>query len=184
MTGTVHGPGGAGPPRVRIEAWAPDGLALLRRANTPEMTAHLGGPESAEQLTARHRRYLRSGGPGRMFRIVAVEDGGPAAGAAAGVIGFWQLNRRGGAAYEAGWSVLPEFQGRGIAVAAARSLVERARAERTFRFLHAFPSVHHGASNAVCRRAGFALQGECDVEYPKGRWMRSNDWRLDLAAGG
>jgi hypothetical protein len=40
--------------------------------------------------------------------------------------------------------------------------------------------VHHDASNAVCRKAGFELVGECDFEYPPGNHIRSNDWRLAL----
>ncbi|MEE6311342.1 hypothetical protein V1634_31385 [Plantactinospora veratri] len=45
---------------------------------------------------------------------------------------------------------------------------------------------------AVCRKAGFELCGETEFElcgetefeFPKGRLMRSNDWRLDLTGAG
>jgi RimJ/RimL family protein N-acetyltransferase len=47
--------------------------------------------------------------------------------------------------------------------------------------LHAFPSISHPASNAVCRKAGFVLIGPADFEYPPGRPMRVNDWRFDLS---
>jgi hypothetical protein len=40
--------------------------------------------------------------------------------------------------------------------------------------------VDHHASNAVCRRAGFELVGECRFEYPPGTFIRSDDWRLPL----
>jgi RimJ/RimL family protein N-acetyltransferase len=40
--------------------------------------------------------------------------------------------------------------------------------------------VANAASNGVCSRAGFQLQGEVDFEYPKGSRMRCNDWRFDL----
>ncbi|MYU52181.1 GNAT family N-acetyltransferase [Streptomyces sp. SID7805] len=179
------------PPRVRIEPWGTDGLDLLRRLNAPEMTGHLGGPETERQLLARHRRYLGLDGAGQMFRVVLLPDGAPGddegepgapAGAVVGSIGFWELSWQGAAVYETGWGVLPEFQGRGIAVAAAREVIGRAGAEGLHRSLHAFPSVHHTASNAVCRKAGFELMGECEFEYPKGRPMRSHDWRLDLTA--
>jgi RimJ/RimL family protein N-acetyltransferase len=62
-------------------------------------------------------------------------------------------------------------------------VVDRARAARKHRDLHAFPSVDNGASNAVCRKAGFALLRERDFEYPPGHLLRTNDWRLDLKAG-
>ena len=44
---------------VRLEAWTAADLGLLRQANTPEMTAHLGGPETEDTLLDRHRRYLQ-----------------------------------------------------------------------------------------------------------------------------
>ena len=42
----------------------------------------------------------------------------------------------------------------------------------------AFPSVDNGASNAICRKGGFTLLEECDVEDPPGSVMRCNDWEL------
>ena len=46
--------------------------------------------------------------------------------------------------------------------------------------MHAYPKVGNEASNAICRKAGFELLGECDFEYPKGHPIRCNDWRFDL----
>ncbi|MGW3013414.1 GNAT family N-acetyltransferase [Streptomyces sp. NPDC001219] len=160
---------------VRIEPWTTADLPLLRRLNAPEMTGHLGGPETEEQLLARHARYLGLDGTGQMFRIVLEPEG-----TVAGSIGFWEFDHQGAQGYETGWGVLPEFQGRGVAVAAARKVIEAARAEGRHPSLHAFPSVEHAASNAVCRKAGFALVGERPFEYPKGCVMRSNEWRLAL----
>jgi RimJ/RimL family protein N-acetyltransferase len=157
---------------VRLVPWSEDDLDLLRQCNTPEMTEHLGGPEPEGELPERHERYLALT-RGGMFRIEV--DG-----ATAGSIGFWEIVRDGRPAFETGWAVLPGFQGRGIAVAAALAVVERARADGRHPVLHAFPDVGHAASNAVCRKAGFTLAGECDVEYPKGHPKRCNDWRIDL----
>ncbi|ARF55406.1 GNAT family N-acetyltransferase [Streptomyces gilvosporeus] len=186
---------GTGAPRVRIEEWTADDIDLLHRLNTPVMTEHLGGPETEAQVAARHARYLALDGPGRMFRVVlaadgtdtetgpGAADGGPAgrAGeAVVGSVGYWELTWRGERAYETGWGVLPEFQGRGIAAAAAREVIAVARAEGRHRALYAFPSVAHAASNAVCRKAGFGFQEECEIEYPKGRLMRANNWRVVL----
>jgi RimJ/RimL family protein N-acetyltransferase len=61
-------------------------------------------------------------------------------------------------------------------------VVDRARAEGTYQFIHAFPSVENGPSNAICRKLGFTLQEEAEFEYPPGHFMRCNDWRLDLRA--
>lgn len=163
--------------QVRIEPWSADDLWLLRRTNAPEMTEHLGGPETEEQLLGRHQRYQDLGLPtGRMYRVVLVPDG-----QVAGSIGFWEKTWQGEQVYETGWGVLPEFQGRGIAVAAALAVVEQASAEGVHRYLHAFPSVDHPASNAVCRKAGFTLAGEVAFEYPKGNPITSCDWLIDLA---
>ncbi|MFY1689650.1 GNAT family N-acetyltransferase [Plantactinospora sp. WMMB782] len=163
--------------RVRIEPWSEDDLDLLRRINTPEMKRHLGGPETEQQLLARHERYVRSGGtgPGRMFRVVSPPDGTPV-----GSVGYWERVWHGETVYEMGWNILPAYQGRGLATAALLAVVEVARARRRHRYAHAYPSVGNAASNAVCRKAGFELLGETDFEFPKGRLMRSNDWRLDL----
>ena len=167
--------------RVRIEPWSEGDLPLLRQTNTPEMMARLGGPETEEQLLARHRLYLgiNADGLGRRFRIIL----GPRA-EAVGTIGYSERLWQGRTVYEIGWKVLPRFQGRGIATAAARAAVADARATGRHRYLHAFPSTAHHASNAVCRRAGFSLIGECDFEYPRGSGVvkRSNDWRVDLFA--
>ncbi|WP_112470565.1 GNAT family N-acetyltransferase [Streptomyces triticisoli] len=162
--------------RVRLEPWGEDDLWLLRLHNSPEMTAHLGGPESEDQLAARHRRYLALES-GRMYRVV-LADGGETVGA----IGFWERAWRGGTVWETGWGVSPAFQGRGLAVRAALAVVAEARAAGGHRYLHAFPKTEHVASNAVCRRAGFTLLGPVDFEYPKGNRITSNDWRIDLAA--
>ncbi|MER5209211.1 GNAT family N-acetyltransferase [Streptomyces sp. NPDC002838] len=164
--------------QVRLVPWAEGDFWLLRRTNSPEMTEHLGGPESEEKLVIRHRRYVELA-PGRMFRVTLAGSG-----ETVGSIGFWEREWQGGTVWETGWGVLPEFQGRGLAVRAARAVVAAARAAGGHRYLHAFPSVEHRASNSVCRRAGFSLLGTADFEYPKGHWITSNDWRVDLAAGG
>lgn len=88
---------------VQLVPWSAADFWLLERCNSPEMTAYLGGPESAEQLAKRHHRSL-----------------------------------------------------------------------------HAYPGVDNAASNALCRKAGFIFQEARDFEYPKGHWMRCNDWALEL----
>ncbi|MER6363514.1 GNAT family N-acetyltransferase [Kitasatospora sp. NPDC001527] len=168
-------------PAVRLEPWSERDAALLRALNAPELMEHLGGPETEEQLVRRHRRYVelsaRPVSAGRMYRIVLLPEG-----VAAGSIGFWERDREseGEAVYETGWTVLPAFQGRGVATAATLAVLAEARAAGLHRHLHAFPSVDNAASNAVCRRAGFELLGARDFEYPPGRAMRCNDWRFDL----
>jgi RimJ/RimL family protein N-acetyltransferase len=157
---------------VVIEPWTDADLPLLRAQNTPEMTRYLGGPESEEKLLDRHRRYVEGN---EMFRVVLLPER-----VVAGSTGYWEKNWQGEDVYETGWAVLPEFQGRGIAAAAVRAIAAQAAAAGTRRYLHAYPSVDNGPSNAVCRKAGFELLGEYDFEYPPGHALRCNDWRLDL----
>ena len=95
-------------PQIRLDPWSEDDLALLRRVNAPEMTTHIGGPETEEQVLSRHRRYL-SGGTGQMFRVTLLPEEIPV-----GTIGYWERQWRDDVVYETGWSVLPEHQGRGI----------------------------------------------------------------------
>lgn len=145
----------------------------------PAMMEYLGGPERDEKTVERQGRYerLAGSGQGRMFKIVD-----PATGEAAGLVGYWDKSWHDDQVYAIGWSVLPEFQGRGIASTATADAIAVAAMERKHRFLHAFPSVENGASNAICRKLGFTLVEECEFEYPPGSFMRCNDWRLDLFA--
>ncbi len=169
--------------KVRIELWTEGDLELLRAANAPEMMVHLGGPETDEQVVARHARYLalNDRDTGQMFRILLLPEA-----VAVGGIGLWESEWRDEAIYETGWSVLPAYQGRGIATIAIGLVVAHARSEQRHSSIHAFPSIDNAASNAVCRKAGFMLLEESDVEYPpdSGKRMRINNWRLDLAGSG
>jgi RimJ/RimL family protein N-acetyltransferase len=160
-----------------IEPWTAPDLDVLRRVNTPWMKRHVGGPETDEQLLVRHHRYLdfAPSGQGRMFTIRLHSER-----EAVGTVGYAAHAWRQETVYEMGWNVLPPFQGCGIASEAAALAVTRARTEHRHRYLHAFPSVDNPASNAVCRKAGFSLVSECDFEFPPGRFMRSNDWSVDL----
>ncbi len=135
------------------------------------MTEHVGGPESAEKIAERQARYQVPGS--RQYRIVV--DGEDA-----GWVGYWEREWLGEKVWETGWSVLPGFQGRGVASEATHQLVEIAQTERTLRYLHAYPSVENAPSNAICRKVGFELMGDYEFEYPKGNIMRCNDWRYDL----
>jgi RimJ/RimL family protein N-acetyltransferase len=164
---------------IRLEPWGKDDLPLLKKTlGDPAMTKYLGGPESDEQLIQRQARYeqLAKSGKSWMFKIIIETTG-----EAVGTVGYWDSTHNGEDIYEIGWQVLPAFQGRGIASAAVAQAITMARSDGKYRFLHAFPSVDNLPSNAVCRKSGFTLVEECDFEYPKGSFMRCNDWRLDLS---
>jgi RimJ/RimL family protein N-acetyltransferase len=163
-------------PPVELKPYSESDLPILRRNNAPEMTQFLGGPETEEKLLDRHQRYVNLK-PGEAYMYVIWLEGEPT-----GTIGYWEHESKAGIVWEAGWGILPEHQGRGIAIAALLTLIEKARAEGKHRYMHAYPRVDNLASNALCRNAGFKFIEESDFEYPKGNPIRCNDWQIDLQA--
>ncbi|WP_344059021.1 GNAT family N-acetyltransferase [Microbacterium pumilum] len=160
---------------VTIERWGDNDLPLLERSNTPEMTAHLGGPETPEQLVERQARYLRlwETGEARMFRIEV--DGVPVGG-----IGYWKVEHDGVPAWETGWNVEPEWQGRGIAREALRLVIRRIVDDGTRTLLVAYPGVDNPGSNALCRGAGFEHRGSDTMPW-RGGELTFNTWMLDMS---
>ncbi len=168
-----------GPFEISLRAWTPDDLPLLERLlGDPIMTEHIGGPETPEQIRKRLERYCTDTKI-HMFVIVLESEN-----LGIGSVGYWEREWQGERVWESGWRILPAYQGKGIATHALRLIIERARTEQKHRYIHAFPSIENLPSNAICQKMGFVLQSEIDFEYPPGtgRFMRSNDWRLDLMA--
>ncbi|MBO1000482.1 GNAT family N-acetyltransferase [Bacillus sp. SD075] len=161
--------------KIEIKPWEDKDLELLVQLNAPEMMEHLGGPECNEQILKRHQRYLQIGDKGCMFSIIPFPEE-----EAAGSVGYWEKMWNDENVYEIGWSVLPSFQGKGIASHAVKALIGKIKAERKYKYIHAFPSIHNSASNAICRKHGFNLISECEFEYPPGSFMPCNDWCLEL----
>ncbi|MGZ7147826.1 GNAT family N-acetyltransferase [Bacillus sp. BC08] len=160
---------------IQIKPWEDKDLDLLYRINTPVMMQHLGGPENEEQILKRHKRYLELVSRGCMFSILLLPER-----ESVGSVGYWQNNWNDESVYETGWSVLPAFQGKGIATTAVKLAIEEASAENKYRYIHAFPSVDNPASNAICRKLGFELISESEFEYPPGNFMQCNNWRFNL----
>jgi RimJ/RimL family protein N-acetyltransferase len=153
---------------------------LERLLGDPAMMEHLGGPESPEKIAERQTRYeTMDPAMGKTLKVVEEDTGEPV-----GWVGYWEREWRDEQVYETGWAVLPEAQGRGIAGRATSQALELARSEQKHQFVHAFPSVDNAPSNAICRKLGFTLLGEHEFEYPKGSFMRCNDWRFDLLEPG
>jgi RimJ/RimL family protein N-acetyltransferase len=157
---------------MELRAYTDADFALTERMETdPEVMAHLGGPVDRDRLPRVHR--LRLADP--WWFVITEEPGGPGV----GTIGVWATEHDGEPIHETGWMILPEHQGRGTASRALALLIERARTEPRFAAVHAFPPVTNAPSNALCRKAGFALRGETDVVYA-GRSLHCNHWALEL----
>lgn len=152
--------------------------AYVRIRCDPAMTAELGGPlprDGIEEIVRRHARDTRSGAA-LICMIVPGDDSA----SAAGTVTLTVNEHDGETLAEMGWAVLPEFQGRGLATAAVRLLLDRARGH--WGLVHAFPAVTNAASNAVCRSTGFTLVGTQDVWFAD-RLFHTNHWRIDVGSG-
>jgi RimJ/RimL family protein N-acetyltransferase len=162
---------------VELREITMDDLPLYERmARDPRMMAELGGPLPPEGLEEKLRGIVESvrEGSSWYFTIVPHDVGAPV-----GTICIWEHDEDGESIDEIGWMVAPEFQGRGLASEALRSILAKARAEGRWSVIHAYPGVTNAPSNALCRKAGFQLLGQSDIEYA-GRTLRCNHWRIDL----
>jgi RimJ/RimL family protein N-acetyltransferase len=153
-----------------------DDLALYESLLTdPDTMSELGGPLPREGLEKKLRRIVEEVETGKTWYLTIIQD----AGTAAGSVCIWDHAWNGETINEIGWMVLPEFQGRGLATQAVRSILRRARSERRWDVIHAFPATTNVPSNAICRGAGFSMLGETDIEYA-GRILHCNHWRVDI----
>src|SRR5712692_5727101 len=169
--------------RVSIRPYGEGDLWLLERTlGDSSQMRNLNGPESEEKIQKRHNKFLAmSADPhtGCQFTVLAGSDN-----ATAGNVGYWESEWKGQKGWEMGWFVLPEFQGRGIATAATRLVIESLSKLKSRKFVFAFPSVDNHPSNAICRNLGFTLTEEVSNEYPpgSGRLLDVNVWVLALPA--
>jgi len=142
------------------------------------MMEHLGGPLDPAAVPPVHASRLEriERGDTWYFAIRLVPDG-----PLVGSVCLWHDEHHPPGTSEAGWAVLPGYQGRGIAKAALRELILRARADGRWGEIHAWPNVTNTASNALCRALGFKHVGVVDLVF-RGHELRCNDWVLPTKA--
>jgi RimJ/RimL family protein N-acetyltransferase len=151
----------------------------IRMRCDPIMMAELAGPLPEDGMAAKVARDVADAEAGRAWILMIVLDETDP-GLVAGSVAVWTNTEHGEPYSEIGWMVLPEFQGRGVAKAAVRAVLDRAREEDRWGVVHAFPGVQNGPSNGICRSLGFTLIGEQDVVFAD-RPLRSNHWQIDTA---
>ena len=138
----------------------------------PRVMAELGGPWTAEEARAAHRRRTAPRAKDRSWWLAILPGRGQPP---IGTIGVWASEWAGEPISETGWMILPAYQGRGHASAALAALLDRERAEHRWGDIQAFPGATNGPSNALCRKFGFELLEEVTVDYA-GRSLRCNRW--------
>lgn len=155
---------------------AEDEDLAVRLECDPEMMRHIGGPRPEAEVRAAHKRRLEliEKGAAHMYKVLADKSG-----EVLGTIGIWKIDWEGPQAYEMGWFVLPEHQGKGVATEAARLILSQARSDPEIRTIHAYPAVTNTTSNAIARKIGMTNQGEFDNEGFAGI-LRCNNWRIEL----
>lgn len=156
-------------PYTDADAWVTD-----RLETDPTVMAELGGVVEKDALPEIHARRLATVEAGDWWFVIESDEAQPI-----GVIGIWPHEVEGRMEHEAGWMVVPEVQGQGVATRALGLVLERARDEARVRVIHAYPGAANAPSNALCARAGFALDGQLEVTY-KGAPFKTNHWKLDV----
>ena len=164
---------------VELRPYAEGDLALTEALETdPQVMKELGGPRNAEDVRKAHRNRVTPTAAGeRWWFVIVPEPGGPGV----GQIGIWQHEWEGDKIYEIGWTLLPSFQGRGVASQALGMLLERARQADSVDAIHALPGVTNAPSNGLCRKFGFELVEEREIDFLDRR-LRVNHWVLELAS--
>jgi RimJ/RimL family protein N-acetyltransferase len=131
------------------EAWCAD-IGIMR---------YLGGKTLNRVEAWRHLAYLVGHWAFRGYGYYAVDE--KASGRLAGRVGF--TNQTGWPGFELGWTIAPEFQGRGFATEAATLLLDYA-----FEVLdqsHVISLIHadNAPSRRVAERLGETIEGETEV---------------------
>jgi RimJ/RimL family protein N-acetyltransferase len=162
---------------VVLRPWGDPDLAILQGNNAPDMMTYLGGPETADKVTHRHRVFLDGWKNDDTWVFAILVDGEPV-----GSIGYWPSVHGETPIFEAGWSVHTAFQGHGYGAAALALCIQDARTRATAerRLLYAFPRIDNAPSNRICEKAGMTNTGEEPFEYPKGVPITTNAWAVDL----
>jgi RimJ/RimL family protein N-acetyltransferase len=149
----------------------------------PVMMAELGGPRPRDSIADKVRRDVEDVESGAAWICMVIADEARPV-EVAGTVTIWSHDAGAGAGAdeisEIGWMVLPGFQGRGVASEAVRQILARARADRRWGAVHAYPSVSNAPSNGVCRSAGFSLVAAQDLDYA-GQRMRVNHWVIQTS---
>ncbi|MER5726876.1 GNAT family N-acetyltransferase [Streptomyces sp. NPDC002138] len=151
--------------------------AYVRMRCDPVMMADLGGPLPRAGMEEKVRRDVQGVASGTQWiKMIVLDEVDPAA--SAGTVTLYSHLEGDERISEIGWMVLPEFQGRGVGKQAVRALLELARDDGRWGFVHAFPATANAPSNGICRSLGFQFIEEREVTFAD-RVLSSNHWVID-----
>jgi RimJ/RimL family protein N-acetyltransferase len=142
----------------------------------PRVMADLGGPMSQDKIVKAMKNYVDAveTEEGWINKIMPDESTD-----AAGLVFLWDRPWGDGAISEVSVQIHPKHQGHGLATAAVKALMERARAEGRCKSVHAFPPASGAAAQALCAKLGFRKLERCEVPFA-GAAVRCVHWRLDF----
>ena len=163
-------------PRFTLRDVEPTDVDVYTRFRCdPVMMAELGGPRPAEEIPAKVAQDVETARSGQGWILMVVPEGSDDV---AGSVVLWSNAGHGHPYSEIGWMVLPEHQGRGLAKAAVRRVLDRARDDGRWGLVHAYPGVANGPSNGVCRSLGFTLLGQETINFADTAFA-ANHWVVD-----
>ena len=161
---------------MELRPYGESDLALTTALETdPVVMRHLGGAAGAQRAADVHRKRLAGAAAGEWYRTIVPD---PATGPV-GLVAIWRTPWEGGTIHEFGVMFRPEHQRRGLGVAASLRLFDEVRATGTVPEVHAFTTVGNEGAARGCRRLGFTLLGDCDLDY-EGEALRCHHWFRSL----
>lgn len=153
--------------------------AYLRMRCDPDMMRELGGPLPRDGIEEKVRRDAhQAASDSAWIKMITPDEADPTL--VAGSVTLWSHDEDGDDTVlsEIGWMVLPEFQGRGLARRAVRTVLELAGEDGRWGLVHAFPGVANAPSNGICRSLGFRFVSERDITFAD-RVLRAHHWVID-----
>ena len=155
-----------------------DDLALLEIVYCdPRMLTHLGDPMPTDEVPQKLRSVVDDIASGKLWYFKVILD--ERAGQAAGTVCVWESAWQGQPISEIGWAIFPEYQGQGLGSRAVAAVLEKARLDKRWGVIHAFPAISNGPSNGITRKLGFSFIEEGAVDY-RGHTLHCNHWLIDL----
>ena len=146
--------------RLRFRTWRPSDFDVYEGwCSRMEIMRYLGGKTFDRIQAWRHMAYLRGHWEMLGHGYYATEE--KASGNLIGRVGF--TSHPGWPGFELGWTIIPEYQGRGYATEAAGMLLEYAFQELKQRRVISLIHPDNAPSRRVAEKLGQTIEGETEV---------------------